>query len=235
MTRAKAATATRERPILFSGPMVRAILDGTKTQTRRVITNLNPTFVAANPTAAHVQNAVPCPYGAPGDRLWVRETWGSVQMHEIGQHFYGGPRIPDRTQAVYRAGKQMGIPVDGTSPLQFRTEWRDDLTPERWRSSIHMPRWASRLTLVIESVRVQRVQEITEDDARAEGVECQCDTGQSEYDGCALSTVDHYANLWDSLNASRGYSWGSDCWVWALTFSVSASNAAPPGSGAHPG
>lgn len=146
----------KERPILFSAPMVRAILDGTKTQTRRVVKHRHLAFIGGkgqenDPSAwgfgAGVQNEsyrLVCPYGIPGDRLWVKETWHP-----------GGPEN-NHDGVIYRA----------TDP-----GWDDSGSGLRWRPSVFMPRWASRITLEISSVRVERLQDITEEDARAEGAE----------------------------------------------------------------
>lgn len=143
------ATSVRERPILFSGAMVRALLDARKTVTRRVvkITHRTPGLAAALlPPAGiaprpHVAAEL-CPYGQPGDRLWVREGWGYEPWTEESER-----------RVLYRAST-----VDGDRTM-------------RWRPSIHMPRWASRITLEITEVRVERVQDISEEDAVAEGIE----------------------------------------------------------------
>jgi hypothetical protein len=181
-----------ERPILFSGTMVRAILDGRKTQTRRVITRVvwaNPTydaqtFMDINP----VHRANPsglCPYGDPGDTLWVRETFAKR---------YADAQRDPADGIIYRA--------DGGLAVE-----------PRWTPAIHMPRWASRLTLRITAVRVQRVQDITAEDAHAEGILRGPTFGDRDIFDRAL-----FAKLWDSINAKRGYSWDSNPWVWALTF-----------------
>ena len=130
---------------------------------------------------AHKLPSLKCPYGAPGDRLWVRETWDT-----------------DGKTIAYRA----------TTP-----ETTTDPEPMRWRPSIHMPRWASRLTLAVTSVRVERVQEITEADARAEGIEPQ----RSDYSGEDSNSL-QFRDLWDSINAARGYGWAVNPWVWVVEF-----------------
>lgn len=172
-----------ERPILFSGAMVRAILDGRKTQTRRLI-NPQPTMivdgVARIPSARRKVSGydIPAnqdarsPYGQPGDRLWVRET-------------------------VCLAGSVPFYRADG-----------ETFAKVRWSPAIHMPRTASRLTLEVLEVRVQRLQEIGEEDAVAEGVEM-VPFG---------SMRGEFHALWDSINAKRA-PWASNPWVWALTFS----------------
>ena len=151
----------KERPILFSAPMVMAILAGTKTQTRRVI----------KPQPSVAQN---CPYGTPGDHLWVKETFWT-----------GGDAVN------YRA--------DGEMP-----EYMRDVS--RWKPSIFMPRKLSRITLEILDVRVERVQDISEEDAKDEG---------GLYG--AGSYRDGFAVLWDSINGKK-HPWESNPWCWVLTF-----------------
>lgn len=178
-----------ERPILFSGPMVRAILEGRKTQTRRVVKGialdwLRPDGFTPEFTASP-ENSL-CPYGNPGDTLWVRETWGP---------FEGG--------FIYRADEGPNVkPDDG-----------------RWHPSIHMPRDASRLSLLIKSVRVERLQEISEADAFAEGVGHYVDSGaagEATPDG-ARTAREWFAQLWDTINA-KSHPWASNPWVWVVEF-----------------
>lgn len=190
----------KERPILFAGPMVRAILARTKTQTRRLM-RPQPSRVITLPVVGRYFQK-PCPYGVPGDRLWVREThlldppidgtWPSV-----GDTFASVDDIPDRYRTpehvIYRAS----------------CEWSGEQQARwRWRPSIQMPRWASRLTLEVTDVRVQRLQDISEDDADAEGVH-PCEG--------ALTARLALAMLWDSINQKRA-PWASNPWVWAVTF-----------------
>lgn len=207
-----------ERPILFSDAMVRAILAGTKTQTRRVVVvrgspvsgafwdhaGWRPSidedgairFRVGGPGGeeAHGSPEVRCPYGAPGDRLWVRECF--ALHHAWDEH------APTRGGAAskrvwFRAHHDSGI-IDGIG---------------RWRPSIHMPRWASRLTLEVTSVRIERVQSITESDARAEGVTPDELGDVSHWRACRV--------LWDSINGERpGCSWSANPWVWAVGFRV---------------
>lgn len=224
----------KERPILFSGPMVSAILDGRKTQTRRI---MKPAPVWDGQRKEHLWscNAVRsmvsvekelsepdgwegfagsvCPYGAPGDRLWVREA------HCIG--ISGLPNgmgiVPIKSEAikpgmkvVYKQGANYG----------------DD--PPPWRPSIHMPRWASRLTLEITEIRVQRLQEISEQDAIAEGIErvggaASCNPWKNYRLGkpgemamhCSCPTRS-YMTLWESINGPG--SWAANPWVWCVSF-----------------
>jgi hypothetical protein len=186
----------RERPILFSGPMVKALMAGTKTQTRRILKGTTEHKGPYNPAylEAHKNSdgwAQICPYGQPGDRLWVRETWAPC----FGESIKPGAEI------LYRADDCDGY---------------DRLT---WRPSIHMPRWASRLTLEITEVRVQRLQEISYEDCLAEGIHLQRKCLKESVEARFVERPDKtFARLWDSINAKRGYPWSANCFVWALTF-----------------
>lgn len=212
----------KEHPILFSGPMVRAILAGQKTQTRRIIApqpyfrdriNLSaPGWCWESP--AHLgpklggwpdpgefgrELAGHCPYGQPNDRLWVRETWQT----------YTTPEDRDLSQIVYAADH------DSRRPMGVEDEWS-------WRPSIFLPRWACRLTLEITEVRVQRLQEITNDEAFQEGIrEAEGPDGFPLKAQRMALALHAFAHLWDSINAKRA-PWESNPWVWALTFRVSA-------------
>jgi hypothetical protein len=184
------------RPIPFSGPMVLALLAGTKTQTRRVITpplseKAHSPFQGADGLWRWMTGDVSyrdderrCPCGQPGDRLWVRETWGLL----------------DIVSPCYRADDKSAVPASG-----------------RWRPSIHMPRWASRLTLEVTEVRVQLLQEISEEDAKAEGVE---PIRERVANGVNWSSArEGFHHLWDSINGERA-AWESNPWVWAVSFKV---------------
>lgn len=192
----------KERPILFSGPMVRAIMDGRKTMTRRVV-KPQPEMVFdgeslsdGNAYGGWEPKLPPWskwPYQL-GDTLWVRETWqGAVDGDEP---LYG---------IIYRASWNANEPA-------FK---RDDRAEKyftgvsKWRPSIHMPRWASRITLEVTGVRVERLQDITEHDAIGEGVI------SSDYDKTYRYA---FSVLWDSINAKRGYGWAANPWVWVIEF-----------------
>jgi hypothetical protein len=201
----------KERPILFSGPMVRAILEGRETQTRRVVRQDIMGMCVMD------MLAIPCPYGQPGDRLWVRETtyWPPREtMNYI--HYAATPRI-----ARGRFHKD-GLLTHFYGIFDTDGEQIEALLKEGYRKcpSIHMPRWASRLTLEVTSVRVERVQNIGEDDARAEGVELANDHRGYPGTGAAYKRTYRagFAKLWDSINAKRGYSWESNPWVWVVEF-----------------
>lgn len=231
-------TAPKERPILFSGPMVRALLDGRKTQTRRVI-KPQPDSVKNFGRAVPYRRASPpqdmpsakyevpivYPYGAPGDCLWVKETWG------LNDTIYGGDQpIPKARPA--------DLPPEGL--VFFATEDDTEIRNElRWRPSIHMPRWASRLTLEITEVRVERLQEVSQADAAAEGLMTwlgrDCD-GDPRLDGRMydftawgwqqpthesdgfMSAYAAYRDLWKHINGPD--SWDANPWVWAVSFRV---------------
>jgi len=167
----------KERPIIFNTPMVQAILDGRKTQTRRVV-RYKAYANHDNPVYPHE-----CPHGIPGDRLWVRETWFDVANLE------GEP-------ATYRATADH----IATRMIEMGSGWKP---------SIFMPRWASRINLEITDIRVERVQEISEDDATAEGATINMGFPTSR---CWFRCT------WDSLNAKRSYGWDVNPWVWVISF-----------------
>lgn len=218
-------TAVRERPILFSGPMVRAILDGRKTQTRRVVTptiDVSVPFVSFN-GGGYVGPGLDlwaqwanqwggdyrerrCPFGAPGDRLWVRETWAPM-CHRADPHCWCEPGDESHHYTEYRADTNDARPGD------WPEDEEGDYVP-RWRPSIHMPRARSRLTLEVTGVRVERVRDISEADAIAEGAEPAPCTAS----GCSLPHVHGYAKLWDSLYERGGPAWGANPWVWVVEF-----------------
>jgi hypothetical protein len=176
--------------------MVRAILDDRKTQTRRVVKRVDRAncIPIGKRTVMHVLDAKGrCPYGVPGDRLWVRET----------------VNVLAGVEAVYAADNAK---VRGEGVMS----WRDGTVP-----SIHMPRWASRLTLTITDVRVERLQDISEEDALAEGCS---GMGGTNYDECE-SPSEEFRHLWDSINAKRGHAWATNPWVWAITFERTSTDA----------
>jgi hypothetical protein len=187
-----------EHPILFSGPMVRAILDGRKTQTRRVV--LRPERYERIRDCSFAS-----PYGVPGDRLWVRETWfpdPPIDGTWPGDAAWNHDRTIEGVPAKYRSPKH----------CIFAASW--DGIPLAWRPSIHMPRWASRLALEVTEVRVQRLQEITEEDAQAEGFRDRYDaapTGEKD------TAAEVFREAWDEINGKRG-PWASNPWVWAISF-----------------
>lgn len=181
-----------EKPILFSGAMVRAILEGRKSQTRRVVKPPAPfTSTDADLDIQWAVGGMKCPYGKPGDHLWVREMW---KPRGVGQ---GCATTP----VIYAAEYTFPNVVKAMRP---------------WKTSIFMPRWASRITLEIVEVRVQRLQDISEEDARAEGVGPLRADGRMLYG--AYPASDEFADLWDSINMKRGFGWNGNPFVWAITF-----------------
>jgi hypothetical protein len=189
---------TTTRPIIFSDEMVRAILDGRKTQTRRVakVTSEGCRPGLLTPLAGFVprrpeQHVEYCPYGQPGDRLWVGETWRQAY-----------PQTSYSLGLVYRADRAKALGMDEYSQRH------------EWRPSIHMPRWASRITLEITGVRIERLQEISEADARAEGAEPYMHVTHPSREG--LRHVDGFHGLWESIHCPD--SWGANPWVWVIEF-----------------
>jgi len=216
----------RERPILFSTEMVKAILESRKTQTRRVIKNYT--------YEDNLNSDVRCPYGQVGDRLWVRETFvlESDEEYQDESFYYLVTDRPIKTipeEGEY--GSYHLIPhYRATEPEPNIVTDKQDDEFTRWRPSIFMPRWASRITLEITDIRVQRVQEISQSDAIAEGLIFMGGMADNwdEAPWCA-SLKDQepmkypsaaYGRLWDSINAKRGYGWDKNPWVWAISFKV---------------
>ena len=233
-------THNKERPILFSGSMIRAILENRKCQTRRVVKLAGIDFrgcggdkgtdwndpsswgfededgnewaLAAHPLVDHV---IPCPHGVPGDTLWVRESF-SAWFQCI--HWYNYKGIRDDLAA---------------SNVFYRATHHYPDDDQKWVPSIFMPRWASRITLEITGVRVERVQEISEADAHAEG----CGTMLNESGNAGWSAWpappppwsgysfrNTFRHLWDTINAKRGYGWDANPWVWVVEFRRMESN-----------
>lgn len=228
--------------IIFSAPMIRALKSGAKTQTRRVMPPLkHPTwtgYMAVDGGAIECgpdypddkSDFVRCRYGKPGDQLWVRETWAYNQDPKLWDTIRyaadGEVRKPKITQDL--CGDQHYEDVGG----RFASMCDDPDACKRLRPSIHMPRWASRFTIELTAVRVQRVQDISEEDVIAEGLER---TGGGRYWlGYALheikgtrkvygTAVQAYQSLWDSINASspkRNHPWSSNPWIWVLEFKL---------------
>ena len=215
----------REMPILFSAPMVRALLSGEKTQTRRAM-KLKPhqqieerddgtPWPWMHDGERDADAWLSCPYGQPGDRLWVRETFQYRGASYDGEGLedsewfrcYGKGGAPDNWDPMYPAGwkpsrhmsvRAMTEPADQEDGV---TSWITKKIP-----SIHMPRWASRITLEVTSVRVERLQDISEADAAAEGVHTDPD----------CPAYDAYQALWEQINGKG--SWDANPWVWVIDF-----------------
>ncbi|HEX7907320.1 MAG TPA: hypothetical protein VF534_04410 [Paraburkholderia sp.] len=234
----------KERPILFSGAMVRALLRDVnpKSQTRRVVMpqpagrflsllkrklrseNDQPVLRAwfrAGPGEQSTRE-VTCPYGESGDRLWVRETCRAEEL-ETG------------LDGVRYAADDAFRPI--ANSIEAAERWID-LNAYRGKSgavvpAIHMPRWASRITLEVTGVRVERLKDISAADARAEGIEFQehriagdiCRSWKAYGsangwfpEGRDIAPIHSFQTLWDSLNAERGYGWAANPWVWVVEF-----------------
>lgn len=212
----------KEHPILFTGPMVRAILEGRKTQTRRPIKM--PDHESVDRVAYDAERGtlelgitlegntagmgwVRAPF-AVGDRLWVRETW-CQQADSLTERLIAG-------KAHYAADGYEVHNVDG-------------LERSPWRPSIHMPRWASRLTLEVTDIRPERVKNIPQSDALAEGIEYRLAGGMSPggsgtyhvgEEHHASTPKEAFACLWDSIYGDGPLAWNTNPWVWATTFKV---------------
>jgi hypothetical protein len=232
MRRGDHVSAIKERPILFSAPMVRAILEGRKTVTRRPVKGaglqwleeFTPEYVA-NP-----ENGL-CPYGNPNDRLWLRETWGVIS-HDFDEQGNMIDWTPDRPatpirempfgrgyysgHAIYRADGEAAWAGDDDGGGDDRSAWKP---------SIHMPRIASRILLEVTAVRVERLQDISDRQIESEGVDLDAlADGQDRYDMChagsgaggrpTLRTA--WRDLWQSINGPA--SWDANPWVWVVEF-----------------
>jgi hypothetical protein len=192
--------------------MVRAILDGTKIQTRRVIKpvicadmkymglitdsdtpeNIGKHFWLYSDVLPNSMELIKCPYGKPGDRLWVRETFVDA-----------GTNTYTKKQGIQTLFYAASLPIPKENIKQFKG---------KWKPSIHMPRWASRLTLEVTNIRVERVQDISDEDILSEGF---------KMDNPAIFSLGYrgaFKSLWDSINAARGHGWEANPWVWVVEF-----------------
>lgn len=207
----------KERPILFSAPMVRAILDGSKTQTRRIMKapwdmfDGKPIYRCGPDGGFFKASAVP-PYGHQGDRLWVRETWRYTassldEARAITEDIASGSAVDWRATYIETCMKELGFTHE-------EAEMADNF--ETWRPSIHMPRWASRILLEVTGVRVERLQDISEEDAWNEGVQDWMGKETPWKDRLAPVSVHAYAALWEQINGAG--SWDANPWVWVIEF-----------------
>lgn len=225
----------KERPILFSAPMVRALLAGTKTQTRRVVKpqppatggnggvlqGIVPSLLVTNRGqmfdvryALDNPMAISCPYGAPGDRLWARETFMDLQGTGVEHR-------PDPRGQLHPYAYQADTPP-GSRGDEARKEYG-----LKWKPCIHMPRAASRITLEVTSVRVERLQDISEADALAEGI--QRYTGSLRWvryldaitgEACHNTAAEAFKALWIGINGQE--SWDANHWTWVIEFKCAA-------------
>lgn len=270
----------KERPILMRGEMVRATLNGLKTQTRRIVIprskpsikplemepwysndeqlfhydkqfelidgrvycrkNGLPVWIGKHPSYTTGEKFFTCPYGGVGDRLWVRETWRVGAWNEdqsicvdyrADADSSSWLTVPDNEefdrlwiQSTEDAIKAGLCPDEGNE-----YHWKKGEAPTRWRPSIHMPRWAARLILEIADVRCERLQDISEEDALAEGVRRDTHPGfedtiiyqnysREDWNVPCHTAVDSFRTLWESINSKRGHSWNANPWVWVVEF-----------------
>lgn len=194
--------------------MVRAILEGRKTQTRRVVKKVgrdnclpDRRVTSAFGAVVHVSQAAElCPYGQPGDQLWVREAWAE-DCDWIHKVFFRA----DNSRYDFVGNRQ-------TLPLERQGEISKDDSVEKWKPSIHMPREHSRLSLEITAVRAERIKDITDADSQAEGSEAcdHIDTHGGQRYRCT------FQQRWTDLNGKRGFGWHENPWVWVIGFRVIA-------------
>lgn len=227
----------KETGLMFKAPLVRAILSGQKTQTRRI---LNPQSAENHPhdggtkwvlargrhtpvgSVGHLslqdQMGRNCPLGQPGDRIYVRETWQGPLMSskEWEEHYFSGA---DDLPAHFRTPAHCQYAADGGPPPEFMT--MDDELVSRWKPSIHMPKWAARIWLEITGVRVQRLQSITEADCLAEGAT----GGHGAIPGYTYSAtpLEHFRHIWEST----GGDWAANPWVWVVDFKTISTTGQP--------
>ncbi len=210
-----------EKPILFSGEMIRAILAGEKTQTRRVITKCGPYSPTHDYLGEWIQPGIHSgPYGKPGDRLWVRETF--AELCELADPYCEcEDAAPDNPHHLieYRADSGNKYPGqwDDAYPDEIENAREEEYLP-RWKPSIFMPRWASRIQLKVESVRVERLQDISPRDAVREGVVDFVKQRIWKYH----AIIENFKEVWNSINEDRGYGWDENPWVWVVEFLVIA-------------
>ncbi|HDH0451596.1 TPA: hypothetical protein PIO94_001787 [Klebsiella pneumoniae] len=231
----------KERGMIFNGELVRAILDGRKTQTRRPIKWKQTRFTEIGeredgskwPWSEDAEHACdfwhPCPFGAVGDRIWVRETWAILGNEDgccvdwEGNLCKGDERSAAR---IYRASCEQRPGDYGLWSIPDDAYWKPHTKEHKfegaWRPSIHMPRWASRILLEITDVRVERLNAISEEDATAEGVP-PAGSLLPDYPGTFLTPKGDFATakvafqrLWDSIYGEE--SWKANGWVWVISF-----------------
>ncbi len=222
-----------ERPIIFGGWAIPKLLNGTKTQTRRIM-KLAPSYIRKDGTPMirkyHYggedetyedmgrtwhDEEVPCPYGQVGDSLWVREAWRigawdedegvvAVDYRADGYCRREWLTVPDEGMfdRLWQQSTDDVLAAGALEDEDGKFHWEVGKSPCRWHPSIFMPRWASRLTLTVTSIRVERVSDITLADALAEG----------------CSSLGDFAQRWDTINGKRGYGFGASPWVWAIGF-----------------
>jgi hypothetical protein len=217
----------KERPILFSGPMVRAILDGRKTQTRRIIKpqpeldrggllhadfgikyrNGDLLLLDANHDGKFAETCKCCPYGIPGERLWVRETW------RLSGDLLLATEEMTTSNAIKTMKKRHGRMEYDEGEVCYAADEYQNEHPGEYKPSIFMPRIASRITLEITGVRVERLNDISEADAKAEGVSNDMPIAWQTGDDTPRGM---FGELWQSINGPD--SWDANPWVWVIEF-----------------
>lgn len=217
----------KERPILFKSEMIKAILDGRKTQTRRVVKSakdrngsgchLAPCEIAGDVNGGDYSLS---PYGQPGDHLWVRETWNLFISSQDGDECWPIKTIPKvDPRGADEEHFHAELDYAATTPLSRRA-WLMAATERPWRPSIHMPRWASRITLEITAIRVERLCDISNVDAIGEGIKpvlgCWKNYGCARYNKDFKYPINSFRSLWQSIN--RLDSWEANPWVWVVEF-----------------
>jgi len=202
----------KERPILFNAAMVNAILDGRKTQTRRIIKNVDRRNWIKTPKGhpgCHVVHGLKyCPYGEVGDQLWVREI-----------HYYDIPLVNMKTQPENYDPRDMYYRANGECCQQIPECQCFDVGKPKWRPSIFMPRWASRIQLEITDVRVELLNNISDEDVKAEGTYTlqSTDFPTKPFYRSLMEPKILFEILWDSINAKK-HPWESNPWVWVVEF-----------------
>lgn len=234
----------KEIPILFSTPMVQAILEGRKSQTRRILKDKHVLY------SLDVNKVIPeyfkdgdggwCPYGQPGDVLWVRESWGVGSRSDPFQGSVDG--------IEFKADSKFIDDIESLPLHSFENFDYGNYDKSGWRPSIHMPKAIARIWLQVESVRVERLQDICQHDAGEEGVEY-FNVDWDAFEGGELladytnytwrddptyedyhfptfaNPVDSFRTLWQSINGAE--SWQANPWVWAIQFKVLSTTGKP--------
>lgn len=212
----------KQTPILFSTPMVQAILEGRKTMTRRVINPQPDDITDYGDRIVWNPDVIKCPYGEVGDRIWVRET------HKIRFN-----KTTNKYQAMYKCG-----PIRNVSPEKISSDTLKKLAlidPNKWRPSIFLFKEFSRILLQIKNIRAERLQDISQDDARAEGIDDftghlgisptyrnymhhpkKSEAAQRAWEVCADDAIHSFKTLWQSINGKE--SWDANPWVWVVGF-----------------
>lgn len=203
----------KEKPILFKRPLVKAIRAKRKTQTRRLMRPMSKSYGREFTGWILPEHRTDCPY-RPGTIAWVKETW---RLWESESFTRGGePLDPDVLTGSLKNYDEEFIK---TRPIEYRADTDDD---GPWRSSLFMPRWASRINLLILDSHPQLLHDINIDDAKAEGITEYGEFFEKEGDDewRNRTSVENFAWLWDSINKKSGQSWSSNPYVWRITFEL---------------